>query len=82
MTRHPPTYVPSAITVALAPMTHNGVPAFSPIVPLAIIASVMTPMVFCASLAPCASDTSDADPICPKRKPRSRSRSGTDRVSV
>ena len=32
----------------------------------------MTPIVFCASLVPCASETSEADPICPQRKPFSR----------
>src|ERR1039457_7406027 len=38
-------------------------------------ASVMTPIVFCASFVPCARDTIDADPICPIRKPWPRVRS-------
>jgi hypothetical protein len=29
----------------------------------------MTPIVFCASLVPWASDTMQADPTCPMRKP-------------
>ena len=50
-------------------MTQNGAcdPAAS--VPLAIRARVMTPMVFCASLVPCASETMQADPTWPIRKP-------------
>ena len=31
----------------------------------------MTPIVFCASLVPCASETSEAEPIWPQRKPAS-----------
>jgi len=50
-------------------MTQNGAVALACSVPLAIRASVMTPIVFCASLVPCASDTMHADPICPIRKP-------------
>jgi hypothetical protein len=38
-------------------------------VPFAIRARVMTPIVFCASLVPWASDTMQADPTCPMRKP-------------
>jgi hypothetical protein len=37
---------------------------------LAINASVMTPIVFCASFVPCESATSDALAICPTRKLR------------
>jgi len=33
--------------------------------PWAIKASAITPIVFCASLVPCASETSAAEPICP-----------------
>ncbi|CAM5323933.1 hypothetical protein SALBM311S_10079 [Streptomyces alboniger] len=29
----------------------------------------MTPMVFCASFVPCASETREAEAICPSRKP-------------
>lgn len=38
------------------------------------------PIVFCASLVPCASDTSDAEPIWPRRKPASVRFFGTPRV--
>jgi hypothetical protein len=31
--------------------------------------SVIAPIVFCASLVPCASATSDADTVCPALKP-------------
>ena len=37
--------------------------------PAAISARVMTPIVFCASLVPWASETSEALPIWPQRKP-------------
>ena len=37
--------------------------------PAEISVSVMTPMVFCASLVPWASATSDDEKICPTRKP-------------
>ena len=48
---------------AHATMTQAG--AFAPAgsEPLATNARVMTPIVFWASLVPCASDTIDADPI-------------------
>jgi ABC-type Fe3+-siderophore transport system permease subunit len=39
-------------------------------VPCATSASVITPIVFCASLVPCASETSEAEPIWPWRYPR------------
>ena len=50
-------------------MTQNG--ACDPLasVPFAIRAKVMTPIVFCASLVPWASDTMQTDPTCPVRKP-------------
>ena len=54
---------------AQARMTQNGAFDLAARVPLAIRASVMTPIVFCASLVPCASETMQADPICPIRKP-------------
>ena len=61
-------------------MTQTG--AFDPLatVPLAISARVMTPMVFCASLVPCASETTQAEPTCPIRKPCLRAPSVSDLV--
>ncbi len=61
-------------------MTQNG--AFAPEcrVPLAIRARVITPMVFCASLVPCASETMEAEPISPSRKPWPRAPSETRRL--
>src|SRR4051794_4057043 len=58
-------------------MTHAGAPVPLAIDPWAISASVMTPIVFCASLVPCARDIRDAEPICPIRKPGMRTRSDT-----
>ena len=40
----------------------------------------MTPIVFCASLVPCASETMQADPICPILKPCLRAPSVSDRL--
>jgi hypothetical protein len=48
---------------AQATFTQNGMFSVSVHCPVAIRARVMTPMVFCASLVPCASDTSEALPI-------------------
>ena len=48
--------------------------------PLAISASVMTPMVFWASLVPCDNEISDAPPTCPQRKPASTYRWATPLV--
>src|ERR1700730_6116858 len=61
-------------------MTQTG--ALDPLatVPLAISARVMTPIVFCASLVPCASETTQAEPTCPIRKPCLREPSVSDRV--
>src|SRR5580693_7052784 len=61
-------------------MTQTG--ALDPLatVPLAISARVMTPMVFCASLVPCASETTQAEPTCPMRKPCLREPSVSDLV--
>ncbi len=50
-------------------ITQNGAVALAGSVPFAIRASVMTPIVFCASFVPCARDTMEAEPICPIRKP-------------
>jgi hypothetical protein len=60
--------VPRAIAEAALTFTHSGTEWVSLQCPLAIRASVMTPIVFCASLVPWASDTSDALPIWPQRK--------------
>ena len=49
--------------------TQNGVVALLGLDLFTIRASVITPMVCCASFVPCARDTMDADPICPIRKP-------------
>src|SRR5690242_17551434 len=68
------------IASAQQTMTQTGAldPAVS--VPLAISAKVMTPMVFCASLVPCASETTQAEPTCPIRKPCLRPPSVSDLV--
>src|ERR1700722_1276965 len=50
-------------------ITQTGAPALAGTLLLTISASVMTPIVFCASLVPCASETMEADPIWPIRKP-------------
>lgn len=80
MTRQPPMYVPSAIATAHEPITQVG--ALAPLcsVPLAIRARVMTPMVFCASLVPWASETMQAEPTWPSRKPCRCGPSATLRV--
>ena len=52
-------------------MIHSGRPSFftSPVRwPVVMSANAITPMVFCASLVPCARETSDALPIWPQRK--------------
>src|SRR3984957_3359024 len=68
------------IASAQQTMTQTG--ALDPLatVPLAISASVMTPIVFCASLVPCASETTQAEPTCPIRKPCLRAPSVSDLV--
>ena len=50
-------------------LTQNGMLLVSDQLPEAISASVMTPIVFCASLVPWASETSEALPIWPHLKP-------------
>ncbi len=80
ITRQPPRYVPSPMAAAQDSTTQNGVAAFSLCVPLAIRARVMMPIVFCASFVPCASDSSEAEPIWPSLKPRSFTRSETPEV--
>ena len=56
-------YVPRAIATAQATLTQNGTLWVSVQEPEAIRARVMTPIVFCASLVPCASETREAVPI-------------------
>src|SRR5436305_8143742 len=68
------------MATAQTTFTHNGMVVVLVQLPVAISASVITPIVFCASLVPCASDTSEALPIWPQRKPVSRYRSATPRV--
>ncbi len=63
-------------------ITHSGGRAPAGSDPAVISVSVMTPMVFCASLVPWASDTSDADAIWPIRNPRVRESPGARRVIV
>lgn len=70
MMRHPPVYVPSAIAVPEMSTTHHGGAESWASAPVEMRARVMTPMVFCASLVPWASATSDAEPTCPRRNPR------------
>ena len=48
--------------------------------PVVMSASAMTPIVFCASLVPCDSATSEAVAIWPQRKPSSRRFATTLRV--
>ena len=60
--------------MAMAQDTMTQVGALAPACsePSAISARVMMPIVFCASLVPWASETSDAEPIWPTRNPRVR----------
>jgi hypothetical protein len=58
--------------IAQSTTTQNGVLALAASVPLAISASVMMPIVFCASLVPWASETIDAEQIWPIRNPALR----------
>src|ERR1700744_2501909 len=68
--------------MASAQQTMTQIGAWDPLasVPLAIRARVITPMVFCASLVPCASETRQADPICPILKPCPRAACVSERV--
>ena len=66
---------------AQATFTQNGMFPVSVQSPVAIRARVMTPIVFCASLVPWASETSEALPIWPQRKPLSVKRSATPTVT-
>ena len=69
MMRHPPMYVPSAIAMAQATMTQVSGAEPTGCGPTEMSVSVMTPIVFCASLVPCASATSELEKICACRKP-------------
>ena len=68
------------IASAQQTMTQIGALDLAASVPLAIRARVMTPMVFCASLVPCASETMQAEPIWPILKPCLRAPSVSDRL--
>ncbi len=68
------------MAIAQQTMTQIGALDLAARVPLAIRARVMTPIVFCASLVPCASETMQADPICPILKPCLRAPSVSDRL--
>src|SRR6478735_1883959 len=70
--------VPAAMVSAQATLTHTGMAWTSVQDPYAIRARVITPMVFCASFVPWASETSEAEPTWPQRKPASRRASGTE----
>ena len=50
-------------------ITQNGGPESGDSTPAVMSVRVMTPIVFCASLVPCASATMDAETICPNLKP-------------
>ncbi len=65
MIRQPPQYVPRAIAVAEETITQSGGSALAPRVPLATRARVITPIVFCASLVPCARASMPPETICP-----------------
>jgi hypothetical protein len=68
MMRQPPTKVPAAMATPQLTFTHSGTVKWSASrLPWAMRASVMIPIVFCASLVPWASETSEAEPICPSR---------------
>ena len=61
--------------------TQNGMVLKLVQCPVASRASVITPIVFCASLVPWASETSVAVPIWPQRKPELRNRAATPAVT-
>ena len=62
---------------AQAALTQNGMLSVLDQCPEAMSPRVMTPIVFCASFVPCASDTSEAEPIWPQRNPWSVKRWAT-----
>jgi hypothetical protein len=60
--------------------THSGTSAFAPRLPLAMSASVMTPIVFWASLVPWASETIEAEAdLAVAEPPRRDARIGSRR---
>ena len=69
--------MPKAIASAQESLTQKGMEPVSVQLPEAMSERVMTPIVFCASLVPWASDTSEALTIWPQRKPVSLKRSET-----
>ena len=71
MIRQPPVAVPSAMARRAVVMTQSGGAECAGSRPAVISVRVITPIVFCASLVPCASATSDADATCAARNPRS-----------
>ncbi len=81
ITRQPPEKVPAAIAAAQVTLTQSGIASSAPRRSPATSVSVITPIVFCASLVPWASATSELEAICPSRKPRLECSSGTDFVS-
>ena len=62
--------MPAAIAAAEEAITQSGGSALAPREPLAISASVITPIVFWASLVPCASASSPPETTWPYLKPR------------
>ncbi len=69
MMRQPPMYVPRAIATAQTTMTQNSGPLPTGWSPTEMSVRVMMPMVFWASLVPCASATSELEKICACRNP-------------
>ena len=70
MIRHPPMAVPAAMATPAATTTHNGGADCAGSRPTVISIRVITPMVFCASLVPCASAIIEAETICARWNPR------------
>jgi hypothetical protein len=71
MIRHPPVNVPSEIALAAEITTQSGTwKLLAAMSPLAISASVITPIVFCASLVPWDSASKPPETNWPNRKPR------------
>ena len=64
------------MATAQATLTQIGMSPLAVSEPCATSARKMTPIVFCASPVPCASETRDAEPIWPQRKCFSRACSG------
>ena len=75
ITRQPPEKVPAAIAAAQGSSPRSGTPASGADGPPATSVRTMTPIVFCASLVPWASATSELERIWLERKPGARLRS-------